>query len=234
MKTNGYKKYIIIASASVAIVLLVRFSGVNRYLTLASLKENRALLHALVEKNYWSFLASYLCIDICLTCLPIPVTALFSLAGGLFFGTWLGALYSIIAATIGSMLFFLFIRYVFGVTLQDRYREQLKAFNGEIAQYGYSYLLSTHFFMIIPLFIVNTLAGLTALSWWTFMWTTIIGLIPGTVVFALAGQKLMEIESIQDVFSPSIIIGLLLLLTLALLPVILRFCKRTPKKNGAL
>lgn len=228
---NGYKKHIIIAAVCLAVVILLRYSGVGRYLTLASLKENRVWLHALVEKNYWSFLAAYLSIDIVLTLLPIPVTALFSLAGGLFFGTLLGALYSNFAAAVGSTLFFLFIRYVFGTKLQARYREQLKDFNNEIAQYGYSYLLSTHFFMVIPLFVVNILAGLTTIPLWTFIWTTVVGLIPGTFVFALAGQKLMEIESATDVFSASVIAGLFFLLVLALLPVLMRFYKRTPKNN---
>jgi uncharacterized membrane protein YdjX (TVP38/TMEM64 family) len=232
---SGFKKKLFIVIALLAVILLVWYSGVGRYLTLASLKENRLWLHDLVEHNYWSFLASYFAIDIALTTLPLPVTALFSLAGGLFFGAVLGAIYSNVAATAGSLLFFLFIRYVFGKNLQERYQERLKDFNEEIALYGYSYLLSVHFFTVVPLFIVNILAGLTNVSIWTFVWTTVVGMIPGTFIFAFAGQQLMSIESVRDVFSGGIIFALLVLLFLALIPVLMRFYKKAQnnkKKNG--
>ncbi len=231
---SGLKKKLLIVGALLAVTVLVWHLGVGRYLSLASLKNNREWLHALVTRNYWVFLASYFAIDIVLTMLPLPTTALFSLAGGLFFGTIKGAIYSNLAATAGSVLFFLFIRYVFGKGLQKHYQKQLKDFNQEFALYGYSYLLSTHFLMVIPLFIVNLLAGLTTVSIGTFIWTTFVGLIPGTFIFAFAGQQLMEIQSVREVFSLSTLAGLMCLLFLALIPVLMRFYKRKKyrEKNG--
>lgn len=226
------KKKVITGFIVLAVVFVILKFGIAKYITIKSLKENREWLHALVEKNYYVFLASYFGANILLTSLPLPVTAVFSLAGGLFFGALMGALYANLAATIGSVLFFLFIKYVFGQRLQHKYQAQLKDFNREIEIYGYSYLLSIHFFMVVPLFIVNTLAGLTNISLWTFAWTTVIGLIPGTLIFAMAGQQLMEIQSPGDVFSAKIIIGIMILLFLASLPLLARFYNHKKSKRA--
>jgi uncharacterized membrane protein YdjX (TVP38/TMEM64 family) len=71
-----------------------------------------------------------------------------------------------------------------------------------------------------PTFLINTLAGLTSISLWTFVWTTFVGIIPGSLLYTYAGQKLYTITSLWDIFSVPVILIFVLLALSALIPVI--------------
>lgn len=226
-----HKKRLIIGLILIGIIAFLYYLDVGHYITLESVKANRQWLQDIIANNYWRFVAGYFGVYIAAAAFSLPVAAVFSLAGGFFFGTVRGALFSTMCATVGSTISFLLIRYSFGKVLQDRYKEQLRAFNKEIKQYGYSYLLGLHFFIVLPLFLSNVLAGLANIPLWTFMWTTSVGLIPGTFVFAFAGQQLMTIESTREIFSLNIILAILFLLLLSLIPFFVRWLRSFKKTH---
>ena len=64
-------------------------------------------------------------------------------------------------------------------------------FNKEIADYGGFYLLILQFLPFTPTFIINIVAGLSSISAWTFVWTTAVGMAPGTVIYSLAGHPVI-------------------------------------------
>ncbi len=86
------------------------------------------------------------------------------------------------------MLAFLFARYLLGQLLQDKYQLQLDRFNREMEASGSRYLLTLRLIPIFPFFLINFLSGLTRVPLKTFAWTTALGIIPGTIIFAYAGQ----------------------------------------------
>jgi len=227
---GSYKKRLLIGLVLVGVVLLLNYLKIGHYITLEAIQSNRRWLQQLVAHNYWLFVAGFLGTFIVTATLSLPVTIPMSLAGGFFFGVFGGALYANIGATIGSTISFLFIRHLFGATLHHRYKDKLRAFNQEFKRYGYSYLLSIHFTMIIPLFIPNILAGLANISLWTFMWTTAVGLIPGTLFFAFAGQQLMTINAINDLLSLNFLYIILASLFIAQLPFLVRWFRALRRK----
>ena len=229
--TWGHKKRLFIGLLLIAVIVFLRYLDVGHYITLESIRSNRRWLQYFIAHNYWTFIAGYFGIYIAAATFSLPVAAVFSLVGGFFFGTVRGAIFSNICATIGSTMSFLLIRHSFGKLLQDRYKERLKAFNREIKHHGYSYLLGLHFFIVLPLFLANVLAGLAHVSLWTFVWTTSVGLIPGTFVFAFAGQQLMTIESTREIFSLNIILAISFLLFLSLIPFFVRWFKSFKKSR---
>lgn len=225
-----YKKRLLIGLFFVCIILLLRYLGVGNYMTLDTIKSNRKLIQNMIEQNYWMFVFSFLGVYILGVAMFLPIAILLNLAGGFFFGTVHGALLSNVAATIGSIISFLLIRYFFGKGLHARYKERLRAFNKELRQYGYSYLLSIHFFFIIPLFVPNILAGLANIPLWTFIWTTAFGLIPGMFVFSFTGRQLMTMQSLKDLFSLNLILIVLGLFLLSLAPFIPRWFKMAKRR----
>ena len=225
-----YKKRLIIGGILIGILALVHYFNVGRYITLEAIKENRALLQQMIERNYVLFVAGYLGIYVLTTMFSLPVSAVLSIAGGFFFGTFFGALYSTIGATIGSTISFLLIRHLFGKVLQDRYKNRLRTFNKEFKRHGYSYLLMIHFIVVIPLVVANVLAGLANVTLWTFVWTTAVGMIPGTLVYAFAGQQLMSIEKFRDIFSHNMIFALIFIFLLGFIPFIIRYFKKDKRK----
>ena len=102
-------------------------------------------------------------------------------------------------------------------------------FNKAMKLYGKNYLLVIRFVAVIPFFLVNILVGLTNLSLWTFIWTTAIGILPGSLVYTFAGQQLNEIESLRDIFSFNILLAFFFLALLALLPIIVTYVQQWHK-----
>ena len=60
--------------------------------------------------------------------------------------------------------------------------------------------------------------GLLPISWRRFYFVSQLGMLPGTIVYVNAGEKLIELESVDQIMTPSIIISLLLV---ALFPYIM-------------
>ncbi|MEQ8207331.1 MAG: FAD-dependent oxidoreductase, partial [Woeseia sp.] len=79
------------------------------------------------------------------------------------------------------------------------------------------YLFSMRLVPVFPFFVINLVAGLTALKPWTFYWVSQLGMLPGTLVFVNAGTQLGQISSAGDILSPSLVGAFVLL---ALLPFI--------------
>jgi len=72
----------------------------------------------------------------------IPVAAVMTLTGGFLFGTLWGGLFANFGATLGSIGAFLMVRYAFASMMRVNYADRLQAFNKEVDQYGYLYLIA--------------------------------------------------------------------------------------------
>jgi uncharacterized membrane protein YdjX (TVP38/TMEM64 family) len=165
----------------------------------------------------------------------VPGATVLTLTAGFLYGTIRGALYVNVAATTGATGAFLFARYVVGQGLQARYAEKLATFNTELDRNGAAYLLFVRLIPAFPFFLINLAAGLTRLRLWTFVWTTAIGILPGSLVFAYAGRQLRTIQSVGDVLSPPVYGAFLLLGTFAVLPAAVRrisLWRRGRRKEG--
>ncbi len=219
---NTYKKPIIIGLCIGGIILLLRYLKIGDYLTFEQLKQNRMYLMQAVERNYGFSVLVYLSVYILVIACALPVVAPLTILGGFLFGLLPGILYALISCTAGSTGTFLIVRYLFGATVRKKYGDQLARFNERIKSYGYTYLLTLQLLTIIPYFVINTLAALADVPLWIFVWTTVVGAIPLLCIYSFAGQQLHCIESIRDIFSPQIILALVLLALLALLPMLIK------------
>jgi len=203
-------------------VIAFYYFGLGEHFTIESIKSNRLLLQKTMEKNYIVAVSQFMILYIVFTAIALPFAVPLTVVAGFLFGTFWGAIYSNIAATIGSAVAFLQMRYIFGSWLHRKFGHKLKTFRKEFKEHGYSYLLSIHFSSVVPLFIINILASLANVSFWTFAWTTCVGTLPGFFVYAFAGKQFTAIKSIKDIFSWHIILAFFLLAILAIMPIVLR------------
>ncbi len=208
-------------------IMVVWYAGVGKYVTLERFKEHSHYLKQLVTQHYLQAVLIYLVIYAVIIACSLPAVPLLTIAGGFLFGAIPGAIYANIGATVGATIAFLLFRYFFRRFARDRYGARLERFKQQITKYGATYLLILHFITIFPYFVINTLAALTDISIWTFIWTTIVGFIPLSFVYTFAGEQLGCIKSIRDVFSPSMAVAFILLVLLSLLPIIIKRFKRT-------
>jgi len=217
-----YWKRILVLMVLVAAAVMLRMTGWHEYLTLQNLQSHAHGLQERVLDNYLQSVFLFIVIYILVTGFSIPGATVMTLAGGYLFGVIAGAVYVNAGATLGAFFAFLAARYILGNWIQERYGERLSRFNREIHENGYSYLLTLRLIPIFPFFLINFFAGLTAIPSRTFLWTTSLGIIPGSLVYAFAGSQLATVTRVGDIFSANMLLAFVLLGLFALLPVILK------------
>jgi len=204
--------------AGIAFVLC----GGRRYLTFAALAEHREFLESLVAANGVLAVLGYILIYAALTAMSVPGAMLMTLAGGLLFGPWLGALYALIAATLGATAVFLAARSgLYGLAARIGARaERLEAGFREDA---FSYLFCLRLVPLVPFWLVNLIAGVAGIRLATYVAATFCGMIPGALVYASLGNSLgmlMEQPHFHILSEPGVLLPIIGLAALALLPVI--------------
>lgn len=217
-----YKYRFIIAGILLLGIVLINVISFDNYITIEHIQQYAVVLQNFVAKFYWLSVLSYCTIFITATVCAIPVTVLLTIVAGFLYGIWLGALYAIGSATVGSSLVFIIVRYLLGEFVQKYYSKQLIWFNAEINRYGYRYLLMLQLLPITPTPLINILAGLTCLSLRTFAWITALGIVPGTLIYTFAGQQLHNITSPYDLLSFPVVLIMFLLALLAVVPMLFR------------
>lgn len=226
-----YKKRIIILIFLVALILFVRFSGIDDYMTFENLKRNRDSLQEFVKNHYILSVLCYIVIYIS-TAFFVPGAIPLTVVGGLLFGVFWGTVYVCIGATVGATLAFFTARYLIGEWLQDRYRNQLRRFNKEMSRHGHYYLIMIRLTPLLPFFLINYLAGLTMIPFRVFLLTFLITLLPGSVIYAFAGQHLGTIESLEDILSVETLLIIILLLAIVILSLIAYKCIKDIRRKG--
>lgn len=218
---NKYTRNILLLILFVAAILAVRHSTLGSMLTFDNLKQHREELLVLVRDHYLLSVVLFVVLYVVVTGLSIPGAVVLTLAGGFLYGTGPATLYVNVGATAGAVLAFLVARYLLGRQLQDKYHLQLDRFNREMESSGSRYLLFLRLIPIFPFFLINFLSGLTRVPLRTFAWTTALGIIPGTIVFAYAGRQIGSIDSPAEILSTNVILAFLLLACFALFPALL-------------
>ncbi len=220
MALTAQKKRIVLFLLFIGVVVLIRYSPAGSLLTFENLKQHREGLVGFVRHNYAGAALAFIALYILTTALSIPGAGILTLSGGFLFGTIASTMYVIVGATTGASLAFLSARYLFGNRLQDKYQIQFRRFNEEVERNGAHYLLVLRFIPLFPFFLINFLSGLTKIPIKTFIWTTAVGIIPATAVFAFAGQQIGSINSLSEILSGRVLAAFGVLALFTLVPVI--------------
>lgn len=214
------RKYIIRLAILVVIVAgifsLIRFTPVGDYLNLQMLQENKEILKGFVERNYLASVLVFIAAYIVIVALSVPGAMWVSIAGGFFFGVIFATIYINIGATIGATLVFLAARFFLGEMVQNKYGDRLSKFNEEVETNGGNYLITLRLIPVFPFWMINLFAGVTRIKPRTFIWTTSLGIIPGSAVYAYAGYAINDIG--EGGIPKNIIFALLLLAALSAVP----------------
>jgi uncharacterized membrane protein YdjX (TVP38/TMEM64 family) len=227
------KKQILLLALFIAAIAALRWSPIGTVLTFENLKQHRDVLLMLTQNHYGLTVMLFICVYILAVAFSIPGAVILTLGGGFLFGTLAATVYINIGATAGASLAFLSARYLLGERLQEKYQTQLNTFNREIARNGTRYLLTLRFIPVFPFFLINFLSGLTKIPMKTFIWTTSLGIIPGTAVYAFAGRQIGTINSLSEILSRKVIIAFIVLALFAIVPVVLDRLKGADKQAGA-
>lgn len=217
-----YKNFLVGIAVFFCVVLGMYCISNSTYFSLENIQKKAAILQEYARTEYvWSVII-FLSVGIVLVALTLPVTGPLGVIAGFLFNIFLAVAYTMASVVTGAMISFLAIRYVMRHMISDRYKEQLCSFKNKFHTYGYTYLITLQLLTVVPYFIINTLAALADVSFFTFVWTTAVGTLPVVVIYAIAGRQLYMIKSWHDIMSVNMLLLLLMLALLALLPMIVK------------
>jgi len=193
------------------IVIFSWYFGLFNTLTLDTLKHQSDTLKAFTDQYFAAAVVTFVVLYTAVVIFSLPGAAIFSLAGGFLFGVFWGTILNVFSATAGALGSFLLTRFLIGDYLQKKFSKQLAFFNQELSFYGMYYLMIVRLLPIFPFFLVNILCGLTVIPLKKFFITTLLGIVPGALVYTYAGSQLAFIQSNKDIFSKKVLFGSLIL-----------------------
>ncbi|TCP29933.1 putative membrane protein YdjX (TVP38/TMEM64 family) [Scopulibacillus darangshiensis] len=139
-----------------------------------------------------------------------------SIVGGLAFGTLWGTVFTVIGATGGAILSFLFARRLGKNIIGRDWKGKARKLQKQLEKNGFFYVLSVR---LIPLFnfdLISYSAGISNIRFSAFLMGTIIGILPGTFAYNFLGN------GIGSGSLKVLIISILVFAVLTVIPVIIR------------
>lgn len=216
---------IVLTAALIGVVAL------RDHLSFEALRDNREALLAFRDANYTLTAAGFVLAYIAIVALSLPGATAATLTGGFLFGLFPGALFNVTAATIGAVLIFWAVRGGLGRSMAARIDAsdgRVKRISDAIRANGFQVLLSIRLVPVMPFFVMNVIPALIGVRTSVFAASTLLGIIPGGVVYTWVGAGLGEVFARGDtpdlgiIFEPQILGPLLGLAALAALPTVLK------------
>ena len=216
-----------------ALILGLRATGLGDLLSLETLRTHRAALTGWVGGNLVLAAVAFVGVYAAAVAFSVPGAVILTLSGGFLFGAVLGTLLSVVGATIGAVLVFLFARMIFGDSALEKFGERGRVLAEGIRRNAWSYLLVLRLVPLFPFFLVNLVPAFVGVRLPVYALTTFFGILPGTAVFSLSGAGLGSVLDaggaldLRSILTPQILGALLGLaaLSLAAIPLKNRFAK---------
>ena len=197
----------------------------ERWLSLEQLIVHESWLRQQVEEHPWR--TSVLGFAIYLAASFIPGTTGKSIIYGWIFGMVAGAGIAIVALTLAATISFCFSRYVLCDAIHRRFGGYVARIDRALERDGGFYLFALRV-LHFPYTLINYAMGATTIRIRSFVVATLLGMLPGSMVFAYAGSQLPTLKTLAErgavgVVSPQLIFAGMLL---AGLPIALRLLMR--------
>lgn len=217
-------KPLLLAVVLVSAIVAVHFSGASRYLEQEKLREVIQGYGVLAPALY--MLIYSLAPVFFLPGLPITIV------GGILFGPLWGVVYTITGATIGASLAFLTARYlardwVEGKLSSPRWRR----LDREVETHGWKVVACTRLIPAFPFNLLNYAFGLTRIPFTHYAVATLFCMLPACIAFIVFSSSLPGL--IRGKVSPTLMIGILLVVLVSLLPLAYRSIKSRRKLRAA-
>ena len=209
---------LMVAAAALAYAL-----GLHLWLSVESLGAHRAVLAGFVAESPVLAALLYVGAYVLVVAFSLPGGAVMTVAGGFLFGPWAGAALAVAGATLGASALFLAARHALADTLARRAGPALARVRDELRRDGFWYLLSLRLIPVVPFWLCNLAPALAGMPFPAYAAATLLGIVPGTAVFAGIGAGLGQVldaggrPDLSVIFSPGVLLPLAGLAALSLL-----------------
>lgn len=211
--------------------------GLDAYLSFDQLQANREALNAWVAANGALAVLVYAALYVLVVAFSLPGGAVMTVAGGFLFGQWLGTGVVVASATLGSVLVFLAAKTALADQLAAKAGPWLGRMRDGFNENALSYMLFLRLVPVFPFFVVNLVPAFLGVRISTYVLGTVVGIVPGSFVFASFGAGIGAIFdrgeqlSVQAVLTPEILAALTGLGVIALLPIAWKRLRRARGKR---
>ena len=216
----------------ISLLLIIGVFGLiffSEWISFEALKENRAEIAEFRDKNFALSIISFWIFYVTLVVFSLPGAAVASVSGGFLFGLGGGLIINVTAASTGATLLFVLVRYgvkSFNYNKSNKFNSNFVfRIKNALVTNQISIMLTLRLVPVVPFFLANILPALVGVRLVNFIWTTVIGIIPGGIVFTWIGVGVGEVFDRNEypnlglLFSPMIlgpILGLAALLFLSI------------------
>ena len=230
---------------AVVVLAIIGYVAIGRTgISLEALVRHRMVIDAFITEHRVLAVLAYIGLYTIAVALSVPGAVFLTVTGGFLFGLAVGASAAVIGATIGATLIFLIARSALGEPLLRRAGPRAAQLARGFRDDAFSYLLFLRLVPAFPFFLVNLVPAFAGVRLAPFVAATALGVIPGALVFALAGTGLDSVIAAQqaangdclaagrndchmifdakDVLTPQLIGALVALGLLALVPVVVK------------
>ncbi|HLK87019.1 MAG TPA: TVP38/TMEM64 family protein [Candidatus Binataceae bacterium] len=116
--------------------------------------------------------------------------AVMTIAGGLAFGTLWGSVYSLVGADAGALIAFAAGRFLGRSFVEHLIGARFEKLLAQIGRHGFQIVFYLRLVPLIPYNALNLLAGASPITFRDYFWASMIGMVPGTILFAFLGDAL--------------------------------------------
>jgi uncharacterized membrane protein YdjX (TVP38/TMEM64 family) len=146
------------------------------------------------------------------------------LAGGVLFGPFWGVIYTSIGSAIGAGLVFLVSRYLARDWVSGKLAgTRLMSLDDKVARHGWKIVAFTRLVPVFSYTLLNYAFGLTRISFWPFLATTFVCMLPLTIAFVYFSSNILDL--LHGQISREMIIGVILVIMVSLIPLIYKKLK---------
>jgi uncharacterized membrane protein YdjX (TVP38/TMEM64 family) len=199
--------------------------GLDEYISFEQLERHRAQLLGYVDRHPLLAPLAFMLTYAAAIALSIPGGAILTMAGGLLFGVAAATCYVVIAATTGATIVFLIAKTALGDSLRQKAGPAMRRMEAGFRENALNYLLFLRLIPVFPFWLVNLVPAFLGVPLTTYVLATLVGIIPGSLVYASVGNGLGTVfeaggrPDLGIIFEPEIILPILGLAVLAILPV---------------
>lgn len=218
MIISKHKQYLALTIV-LFLIISIYFSD---QLTIENIKANKLLIQDFISHHYGISVLLFFISCVIFINSPIPLAAMLKVLGGFFFGFHLGVIYNIMATILACLVGFSISRYAFKESFEAIYYERLKQVETEIENNGFYYFLTLRLVMVVPYFFINVIAGISRISFQKYLYSTMLGVIPASVIYANGGNKLEQINSTAELFKSDVVTSLILVALISMTPIMIK------------
>jgi uncharacterized membrane protein YdjX (TVP38/TMEM64 family) len=179
-KRSDWWRPVVLLAAILAMLVLARLFGIRERLVML-----RDWIHGLGPWGPVAFLFMYAAAVVA----AIPGSAI-TVAGGALFGSVLGVVVVIHAATLGASLAFLIARYFARDAVARRLsaNETFRKLDRLTAEHGAIIVALTRLVPLFPFNLLNYGFGLTRVPFWTYVFWSWLCMLPGTILYVVGAD----------------------------------------------